>query len=273
MLEEFRAFKTLVVQQDGRLLRVMLNRPESLNAVGGEGIHHELAEFFYLARHDSSIGAILLTGAGRAFCAGGDIKGMAEYASTEQETSDAERSGRLLGGSKTLVMNMLESDRPVVCAVQGYAMGIGATIALCSDVVIAAEDAIIADNHVHIGVVPGDGGTLLWPLLLPLGVAKYYLMTGDRLTGAEAARMGLILKAVPADELMSAAEEIAMRLANGPTLAIRWTKTAVNKVLLERANLLFDVSLALSGATYMGDDHREATKAWVERRPVEFRGR
>jgi enoyl-CoA hydratase len=276
MLDRYRDFKTLEITQDGRLLSVMLNRPESLNAVGG-GMHEELEDLFMVIRRDQTVGAVLLTGSGRAFSSGGDVKGMARTSSGGEERGDerspAQSVGQMLIGAKTLVANLLDIEQPIVCAVHGYAMGLGATIALCSDVVIAAEDAIIADTHVNIGLVAGDGGAVIWPLLLPINTAKYYLMTGARITGKDAERLGLVLKAVPADELAGEARRIAEELANGPTLAIRWTKTSVNKILRERLNLLFDTSLVLEGATLLSEDHREATAAFVERRRPTYLGR
>jgi enoyl-CoA hydratase len=143
---------------------------------------------------------------------------------------------------------------------------------MCSDVVIAAEDAVLADTHVKIGMVAGDGGTVIWPLLLPINTAKYYLMTGDRLTGKDAERLGLVVKAVPAEALQPEARAIAQRLADGP-VAVRFTKMAVNKILRERVNLLFDTSLLLEAASMFSDDHREATAAFTEKRTPTFTGR
>jgi enoyl-CoA hydratase len=265
-------YKTLLLEQKGRLLRVTLNRPEVMNAVGG-GMHEELEDFFYQVRDDTSVGAILLTGAGeKAFCAGGDVKGM-DATNNAEDMGNARRVGKLLGKAKRLITNMLEVEQPIVCAVRGYAMGLGATIALCSDIVFAADDAVFADTHVNVGLVAGDGGTLIWPLLLPLNTAKYYLLTGERITGKDAVTLGLAVKSFPAQELDAAASELAERLANGPVLATRWTKTAVNKILRDRVNLLFDTSLLLEGATFISEDHREATRAFVERRPPVFEGR
>jgi enoyl-CoA hydratase len=132
---------------------------------------------------------------------------------------------------------------------------------------------VFADTHVGIGLVAGDGGTLMWPLLLPINTAKFYLMTGDRITGTDAERLGLVVKAVPAPELDAAAREIAARLAAGPTLAIKFTKLAVNKAIRERANLIFETSLLLEGLTRLSEDHQEATAAFVEKRKPDFRGR
>ena len=113
---------------------------------------------------------------------------------------------------------------------------------------------------------------MLWPLLLPFGVAKYHLLTGDRISGSDAARMGMVYKAVPADQVFEEATAIAERLANGPPLAIRFTKTAVNQVLRERLNLVLDIGLALSAITYISEDHREAARAFTEKRDPIFRG-
>jgi len=269
MLDRYSDLHTLRIEQDGRLLSVTLNRPESLNSVGG-GMHEHLEELWATVRRDNSVGAILLTGAGRAFSAGGDVKGMAS--SSAEHRSVVGGAAALLAGAKNLITSMLEVEQPIVAAVQGYAMGLGATIALCSDVVIAAEDAILADTHVSVGIVAGDGGAVIWPLLLPLNTAKYYLMTGDRLTGKDAERLGLVLKAVPAEGLLAEAGAIARRLADGPSMAIRFTKTSINKILRERANLLLDTSLILESATMFSDDHREATAAFVEKRDPRYSG-
>jgi enoyl-CoA hydratase len=273
-------YDTLIVEQEDRLLKVTLNRPETLNSIGG-GMHEALEDLFYRVRMDSSVGAILLTGAGRAFSSGGDIKGMANTASAAKSGGAAPSQGAangsgivggLLKGAKRIVMNLLDVEQPIVCAVQGYAMGLGATIALCCDVVLAGESAKIADTHVNIGLVAGDGGAVIWPMLIPVNTAKYYLMTGEPITGKVAAELGLVVKCVPDDELYDAAYEIAAKLAAGPTLAIKFTKMSVNKAIKERANLLFDTSLVLEGATMMSDDHREASAAFVEKRPPVFKG-
>ena len=270
MLKQFQEFKTLKIEQEGRLLLMTLNRPESMNAVNGE-MHHELEDIWPMLRRDDSIGAVLLTGAGRSFCAGGDVKFMANDMAGGQDRSVGETVNALMHEAKHLVFGMLEVEVPIVAAVHGYALGLGATLALCSDVVIAAEDAVLADSHVGVAMVAGDGGTVIWPLLMPVNTAKYYLMTGDRLTGKEAERLGMVLRAVPADTVHAEARAIAERLANGP-LAVRYTKMAVNKVLRERATSLIDTSLLLEAASMHSKDFHEATTAFVEKRKPNFTG-
>ena len=264
-MPDYGKFEKVLARQEARLLTLSLNRPHALNAIG-DGMHEELEELVKLVRTDDSVGAILLRGEGRGFCAGGDIK---EMAASQQAHSTRAAS---IFRTKELLYSMLEVEQPIIAAVHGFAIGLGASIALFCDVVIAAEDAFFADTHVNVGVVAGDGGAVLWPLLLPFGVAKYHLLTGDRISGSDAARLGMVYKAVPADKVLEEATAVAHRLASGPPLAIRFTKTAVNQVLRERLNLVLDIGLALSAITYISDDHREAARAFTEKRDPVFRG-
>jgi enoyl-CoA hydratase len=265
-VNDWSTYEKVLAVQDGRLLTLTLNRPERRNAIGG-GLHEDLDEIIERVRTDKSVGAILLKGNGKAFCAGGDIQEM-----SENRSNPAERVGELLN-AKDLLYSMLRIEQPIICAVHGFALGLGATIALFCDIVLAAEDAYFADTHVNVGLVAGDGGAVLWPLLLPFGQAKYHLLTGDRITGTEAARMGMIHKAVPEAELFAEAEALARRLAEGPTLALKWTKMALNQVLRERMDLVLEIGLAMEGATFLSDDFREAASAFLEKRTPTFTGR
>jgi enoyl-CoA hydratase len=168
---------------------------------------------------------------------------------------------------------MLDVEQPIVAAVQGYAMGLGATLALFCDIVLAADDAVFADTHVNIGLVAGDGGTVIWPLLTSFAAAKYYLLTGDRISGIEAERIGLIHRAVPADQLLDEARGLADRLAARAPLALRGTKRAINLQLRERTQLLLDPAMIAEGMTFLSEDHQEASTAFVEKRPPVFQGR
>lgn len=257
------------IEKEGKLLTITLNRPERLNAIGGD-MHETLEEVFGAVATDDSVGAILVTGEGRAFCAGGDVKGMAETARGGGEPRTVRSP---IFGPKRLLLNMLEVEQPIIAAVHGPAMGLGATIALFCDVVVMGEEAYIADTHVSVGIVAGDGGAIIWPLLMPVNRAKYYLMTGDRMTGKQAYDMGLVNEVVSQDQVMPRAREIAERLANGPTWAIRLTKTSVNKILRDRLNMIMDTSIALEMWTFQTEDHREAATAFAEKRQPRFKGR
>ena len=197
----------LIEKRDNGVAVVTLNRPERLNAVNA-AMHHELARFTREAEADRDVKVVVLAAAGRAFCAGGDFGG------------DSEAGGLSLEEGRQIVDHILELRKPIVSAVQGYAMGLGATIGLLCDVVVAGKSTVIADTHVKMGIGAGDGGQVIWPLLMGVNRAKYYLMTGDRLAADEAERLGLVNFVVEPDELLPKALEIAERLARGPSMAI-----------------------------------------------------
>ncbi len=268
--EGWGGYTTMLVHQDGRLLTVSFNRPDRLNAVGG-GFHEELIEILGRAGRDDSVGAILLRGEGRAFCVGGDVKGFDERASGATPARPAHTVLHTLHATE-LLEAILGVPQPIVAAVHGHARGLGATIALFCDVVVAAEDAQFADTHVSVALVAGDGGAVMWPLIMPFGAAKWYLLTGDPISGTEAARLGMVLKAVPGDQLLDEANALARRLADGAPLAVQGTKATLNRIVRDRMSLLMDTGLLLEGATFVSDDHREAAAAFVAKRKPTFRG-
>ncbi len=261
-------YDTLLISQTGGVLTISLNRPEVLNAVGA-GMEPELAAALTAASSDKSVRAIIIKGEGRAFCAGGDVKTMGGAAQAELPSELALKPLTSL----PLFEALAQVRQPMVAAVHGYAMGLGATIALFCDVVVATDDAVFADSHVSVGLVAGDGGAVLWPLMLPMGKARYYLLTGDRLSGREAADAGMILKAVAASDLETEVAAIAERLASGPPLAVQGTRAILNKIIRERMGLLFEVGLVWEGAAFTSEDHKEASSAFVEKRSPVFHGR
>lgn len=238
-----------------------LNRPDRLNAVNGT-MHHELSHVCRNADADPDVKILVFTGAGRAFCAGGDF-------SPGSETTHA----ITLEDARMIVDNLLEAHIPILSAVNGYAMGLGATLALLCDVVVAGESAVFADTHVNMGIGAGDGGQVIWPFLMGINRAKYYLMTGDRLDATEAERLGLVNFVVPDDELMDKALEIADRLAAGPGLAIAASKVPINNWLRTVSAQVLPLSLSMEGATMRSADAREAAKAFAEKRDPDFTGR
>lgn len=256
--------------EDG-VLTLTLNRPDRLNAVDG-GLHDALTTAIADGHRDPEVRAFLIRGEGRAFCVGGDVKGFAAQAEDTEPPSASERVLSTMHG-RAIIDAFLSTDKPIVSAVQGYAMGLGATIALFADVVVAAEDAQFADTHVNVGLVAGDGGAVVWPLLMPFSQAKYYLMTGERISGTEAERLGMVMRAVPADDLLATATTYARKLAAGAPQAVRGTKATANLIMRERVSLVLDHGLLLEGATFVSDDHREASEAFVQKREPVFRGR
>ena len=243
---------------------VAFNRPESLNAINA-ALHTEISQIFADIARDQETEVVVLTGKGRAFCAGGDIKWFQEMTAAQLDALFAE--------ARKIIIDMLEVEQPIIAAINGPATGLGATLALFSDVIFAADNAKIGDPHVRVGVVAGDGGAIIWPWLVGAARAKEFLLTGDIISAAEAERIGLVNHVVPAAELMEKAMALANRLANGPTKAIRWTKVSVNKILRDTANLVLDTSLALEKHCFVTEDHKEAIRAFTEKREPKFTGR
>jgi len=242
-----------------------MNRPDSLNAINAQG-HHELEDLFAQLQRDPAVKAVVLTGAGRAFSAGGDVKGMGGF-------TEGQPGGIFDSGARALAGNLVAIEKPVIAAVNGAAVGLGATIALLCDVVFMADTARIGDPHVKVGLVPGDGGAVIWPLLVGPARAKEYLMTGDLLDAATAERIGLVNHVVSAGELMDEALTFATRLAKGPNLAIRFAKISVQRAIQQAVLSQLDLGLALEAITGRSHDHTEATQAFSEKRDPQFEGR
>lgn len=258
--------KAIRLDRDGLVLRATIDRPDDpRNAVDG-GLHADLTELFAQLRTETEARAVLLTGAGSAFSAGGDFgwfPSLQEPGALEHLRLDAKR----------MIEDLLDVPLPIVCALNGHAVGLGASLALLCDVVLMAESATISDPHVRVGIVAGDGGTVAWPLAMGPMLAKRYLLTGDPVDAATALRLGIVAEVVPDERLDDVAFAFANRLADGAPLAIRYTKQAVNAHLKDAALRALDVATALEIMTFRSADHAEALAALREKRPPEFRGR
>ena len=261
--DEFRAIR---FTRDGHVLRVTLDRPgNELNAVDGE-LHAELGALFPALQREREARAVLLTGRGRAFSAGGDF----DWFPTLQTPGQLEE---LRLDAKHMIWDLLDVHLPIVCALNGHAVGLGASIALLCDAIFMAATATIADPHVRVGLVAGDGGTVAWPLAVGPARAKRYLLTGDAVSAADAERYGLVTEVVADADLDAAAMAFAQRLADGAPLAVQYTKQAVNKLLKDALNTSFDAATALELVTFRSADHAEALAALREHRPPRFTGR
>jgi enoyl-CoA hydratase len=256
-------FKTIALERAGRLLRVTLNRPDAMNAFNLE-LHDELPEALDFARADAGSDVILLTGAGRAFSAGGDIAHM-ERNATNPELFDHE-----VTQAKRIVYTMLDIEKPVVCRMNGHAVGLGATIALLCDVIFASDNAKIGDPHVGIGLVAGDGGAIIWAQRIGLSRAKEYLLTGDLLSAQKAAEIGLINHCLPADQLDGAVDTFCERLLSGAQQAIRWTKMLTNLELKRIAAVVMEQGIEWESLSVRTADHREGIAALKEKRAPKF---
>jgi enoyl-CoA hydratase len=262
-MRDYSRYRTLKIDQEGRVLHLYFHRPEALNAINAD-MHRELSTIFADIAADRDVGAVLLTGSGKAFCAGGDMTWIRDLTPAQTDSMFAE--------ARKIVIDLLELETPVVAAVNGIAIGLGATIALFSDVVFAAPETRIGDLHVRAGIAAGDGGAAVWPWLVGALRAKEFLMTGELLDSATAERIGLINHVVPAAELLDAAGNLAERLANGPAMAIRATKASVNRLLRDAIDLVLDTSLERERLCLRTNDHREAVAAFFEKRPPTFTG-
>jgi enoyl-CoA hydratase len=259
-------YNSLEISRDGDLLRVVVDRKDSdVNAVDG-GLHDDFTMLFRELKREKDARAVLLSGRGRAFSAGGDFRWFHKHQS-------AAGAFHLHRDARQLIWDLLEVELPIVTAIHGYAMGLAANIALFTDTIFMSKTARIADPHVKVGVVAGDGGAVAWPLAVGPARAKQYLMTGDALSADEAERIGLVNFVVEDDQLMERAETFARRLAAGAPMAVRYTKLAVNKLVKDALNTAFDASTGYELLTFMSEDHREAVDAFLNKRTPKFSGR
>jgi enoyl-CoA hydratase len=246
------------------VLRITMNNPARLNAADAV-MHAELADIWRDIDRDESVAAAILTGAGKAFSAGGD------FAMIEEIMDDFETRARVMREAREIVHNVIDCSKPIVSAMRGPAVGAGLVCGLLADISIATPQARIIDGHTRLGVAAGDHAAIVWPLLCGLAKAKYYLLLCEPLTGAEAERIGLISLLAADDELDGRAVEIAGKLADGAPSAIRWTKHALNN-WLRSAGPIFDASLALEFLGFTGPEAREGVASHREKRPPRFGG-
>jgi len=243
---------------------ITIDRPERKNAAN-ERLHDEFAEVWRTIGRDPEARVAVVTGRGSAFSAGGDLK---EHGTPEESL----RSDRVLRSGQValdIVNNMLNLDKPIVSAINGVAVGAGLAIALTADISIIDEDVRITDGHSRIGVSSGDHAVMLWPWMCGMAKSKYYLLTADFLSGAEAERIGLVSKAVPSDRVLDEAFKVADRLGLGPQRALRSTKRSLNHVLRSAAPA-FELSVALETIDFYQEDALEGLRAFHEKRAPQF---
>jgi enoyl-CoA hydratase len=260
------AFRSLLLDASGDgVLRVVMNRPDQLNAVD-KVMHAELAALFPRIAADDKIRAVVLTGAGRAFSAGGDLDWLSEL-------SGLSAYKKVMREGFAIISGIVNLPQPVIAAINGPAVGLAANMALFSDLSIMAESAYLADPHVpNVGIVAGDGGAVIWPLLVGHARAKRYLFSGERVDARTAEQIGLVSMWVADSEFEGKVTEWARRLADGPSVAIQLTKQMVNRQLNQAIQQTLEASLAVEGLTFHSADHREALSALRERRKPVFRG-
>jgi enoyl-CoA hydratase len=252
----------LFERKEHGVLLITINRPEVYNATDAR-LHWELSRVWLDIGDDAATRVVVITGAGSAFSAGGDLDMIASYNKNMYIVS------QVMKEAGDIVYNMLNLDKPVISAINGVAVGAGLAVALLADISIISETARLTDGHLRLGVAAGDHAMIIWPLLCGMAKAKYYLLTADFIDGKEAERIGLVSMCAPAEQVLPRALEVANRLATGSQLAIRWTKRALNN-WLRVAGPIFDNSLALEMMGFFTDDVPEGLKAVREKRPPVF---
>lgn len=263
----FAPFQTLKVTQEAGLVRLTLSRPDLLNRID-EPAHVELIRVFRELSQNQSARAVLWTAEGRAFSAGGDLGEVA------RQQSDPKQRANMFQQALDIIYALLDVPVPIVVALHGDVFGLGTSLIFACDAVVAVRTVRMADPHVKIGLVAGDGGCVVWPAAIGMMRTKRYLLTGDAITGEDAHQMGLVTDlAETVEQCHEKAEVLANRIARLPPIAVRGTKIALNAVLRARAAEVLALSLALEQQSIVSEDILEAVAAFREKRAGEYAGR
>ena len=249
---------------EDRVLTLALNRPEAGNATNKD-LHSELSRVFTEASNDTEVDIIVLTAKGKLFSGGGDIQYL------DFMIKNPDEFDRTVVEGKQIVYSMLDCEKPIIGKINGHAAGLGATLVVLCDITFVADHAKISDPHVKVGLTAGDGGALMWPLLVGYARAKEYLMTGKAISAKDAERIGLINYAVPLDELDARVDEFVRELGDGAQMAIRSTKLAINVGLKQMAHATMELGTALERLTNRSPDHKTAIEAMLRKETPVFR--
>jgi len=248
----------LKVEEDGPIRIITLNNPDMMNAMVNE-LHEALTDIFVPLSRDVDAKAVIITGAGRAFSAGGSLPEFVEQADDLDLRRRNMRTGRML------VEHILGCHLPIIAAINGPAVGLGCSIAASSDLVLIADTAYMADPHVSIGLVAGDGGVVTWPFMMSMLKVKEYLFTGDRIDAQTAVQIGLANRVVPKDELLDEAKKLAHRIASQPAQALQETKRALNLHLQQAALLALPFALTAESESFTTQESADAVAGFQAR--------
>lgn len=258
------SYQNLILEREENIAILYLNRPEAMNALNAELLKELIIALDEVAE-DDTIRALIITGVGKAFAAGADIKYMQSLNAVEG------RSLAQLGQAAFMAIEILE--KPVIAAVNGFALGGGCEIALASDIRLASEKAKFGQPEVGLGITPGFGGTQRLPRIVGEGIAKEMILTGDMIGAEEAHRIGLVNHVYSADELMDEAKKLAQRIASKAPVAVRLSKVAINKGMQADINTGMAIEADLFGMCFSTDDQKAGMTAFLNKEKVEFTGR
>ncbi|MBJ19397.1 MAG: enoyl-CoA hydratase/isomerase family protein [bacterium] len=248
----------LLIESRGPIRVVRMNRPEQLNAASPE-LHRRLSEVWTELAADPEARAVVITGQGKAFSAGGDLDLIKEMG------EDFALRRTIMQEAKAIVRGLVDFPLPLVAAVNGPAVGLGCSLVSLSDVVFMSETAFLADPHVTVGLVAGDGGAVTFPLMMSLLKAKEFLLTGDRIPAADALRLGLANRVVKPEDLFDEAFAFAERLAAQPRRAVEGTKRTLNLHLSRALSGILDFAISTESESFDCPDHRTAVEAMTKR--------
>lgn len=260
-------YKELILTKEEGVAIVTLNRPEKLNALSGVMLT-ELPKVLEDIQGDSDVRVMVLTGAGRGFCSGADTSILS--ATGEGRSSIDSVTERLLG---PWVLSMRDMPKPIIAAVNGVALGVGFSLALACDIRIASDNARFSMMFVRWGLIPGCGATYFLPRTVGHSKACELMFTGEIFDAREAERIGLVSRVVPHDELMGVTKELAKRIAGGPPIAVGFIKRAIYKGIEGDLASQLEFETYAQGICFQTEDHREAGRAFMEKREAKFRGR
>jgi enoyl-CoA hydratase/carnithine racemase len=259
-------------EKSGRIATVTLNKPEARNAIGTQQDCDDLAGALLRAHDDPEINAVILTGAGKAFCSGGDLKAIRERTGIgPQSPPDATRANYRRAVQK-IIRALADVEVATIAAINGPAIGLGMDIGILCDMRVAAQSAKLASSFVKVGIIPGDGGAWILTQAVGYSRAAEMILTGDQIDAEEAYRIGLVNKVVPDDQLMTEARKLAERVAVNPPRAVRLAKRLLRESQNGRLHDVMELSAAFQALAHETADHKEAVAAFGEKRPPKFTG-
>lgn len=258
----------LLYQQDGHIVTLTMNDPQRRNPLTGNSAVPEFLAAIDRIHRDASVRAVIITGAGSAFCSGGNVRDMHRY--SQMSGMQLRQEYRL--GIQQLPLALFNLEVPVIAAVNGAAIGAGLDLACMCDIRVASENAKFAESFVKLGIIPGDGGAWLLPRIIGLSRASELTLTGQMIDARQAAEWNLVSRVVPHEQLLASAQEIAAAIAANPPHAVRLAKRLLREAMHTRLDTLLEMSAAYQVLSHQTADHHEAVAAFIEKRAPSFTG-
>jgi len=262
----------ILYEQQGRIVTLTMNRPDERNAIGSHADCNDLVAAIERAQADPQVAVVILTGAGSAFSAGGNLKNMRDRIGIGALDSPLATRNNYKRGIQRIPKTLWECEVPTIAAINGAAIGAGLDLACMCDIRIAAQGAKLAASFIKVGIVPGDGGAYFLPRAVGLSQAAEMIFTGEPISAADALACGLVSRVVPADELLRDARALAARIAANPPQTLRLAKRLLREGQHARLSEVLELSAAFQALAHETADHGEALDAFFDKRPAVFNG-